>query len=329
MINAPLLRQTWRAQRTRVAVIAIALAVWSSLMPVIYATFGRQMESLIQSGIIPEAFLRLLGSSVFGLDAAIALGVGHPIAIALQVVYPVGFAAAAIAGERQSGTLEVLLARPVSRRTVFVTLLVAILGIAVVTSAAAVLGTVIGSAAYGLAGELDAGHEGLLFLNTVLLLAALAGISLAASASFDRLGPAISIGVAVVLLGYLLEILGQLWPDAEVVQPYSPFHYLRPFAILGGQGEPSDLLVLLGVFAVAVALRTVALPPAGPGGALLIQRLICGCDLTRRPLGGYVGFARRSLRTPSDPLLFTVTEHLVIKGSFGHFRVRRRARVGR
>ena len=56
-----------------------------------------------------------------------------------------------------------------------------------------------------------------------------------------------------MLLGYLLEILGQLWPDAEVVQPYSPFHYLRPFAILGGQGEPTDLLVLLGVFGVAVA----------------------------------------------------------------------------
>ena len=37
------------------------------------------------------------------------------------------------------------------------------------------------------------------------------------------------------------------------MQPYSPFHYLRPFAILGGQGEPTDLLVLLAVFAVAVA----------------------------------------------------------------------------
>ena len=252
MISGPLLRQTWRAQRTRVAVIAVALGIWSSLMPVIYATFGRQMESLIQSGIIPQAFLRLLGSSVFGLDAAIALGVGHPIAIALQVVYPVGFAAAAIAGERQSGTLEVLLSRPISRRSVFVTLLVAILGVAVVTSAAAVLGTVVGSAAYGLVGQLDAGHEGLLFLNTVLLLAALAGITLAASASFDRLGPAIAVGLAVVLLGYVLEILGQLWPDAEVVQPYSPFHYLRPFAILGGQGDPKDLLVLLAVFAVAV-----------------------------------------------------------------------------
>jgi beta-exotoxin I transport system permease protein len=253
VISGPLLRQTWRAQRARVAVIAVALAIWSFLLPVIYATFGRQMESLIRSGIIPESFLRLMGSSVFGLDAAIALGVGHPIAIALQIVYPVGFAAAAIAGERQRGTLEVLLARPVSRRSVFVTLLAAILGIAVVTTAASVAGTVAGSAAYGLTGELDAADEGLLFLNTVLLLAALAGISLAASASFDRLGPAIAISLGVVLVGYMLEILGQLWPDAEVVQPYSPFHYLRPFAILGGQGKATDLLVLLAVFAVAVS----------------------------------------------------------------------------
>jgi ABC-2 type transport system permease protein len=253
MINGPLLRQTWRAQRTRVVVIAVALAVWSSLMPVIYATFGRQMEALIHSGIIPQPFLNLLGSSVFGLDAAIALGVGHPIAIALQVVYPVGFAAIAIAGERQGGTLEVLLARPISRRSVFVTLLAAILAIAVLTSAAAIVGTVIGSAAYGLTGQLDAGREAFLFLNMVLLLAALAGIALAASASFDRPGTAIAIGIGVLLFGYVLEILGQLWPDAEIVQPYSPFHYLRPFAILGGQAEPRDLLVLLGVFAVAVA----------------------------------------------------------------------------
>ena len=120
----------------------------------------------------------------------------------------------------------------------------------------------------GSSGELDAGHEGLLFLNTVLLLAALAGISLAASASFDRLGPAIAIGVAVVLLGYLLEILGQLWPDAEVVQPYSPFHYLRPFAILGGQGEPDG--------------------PAGPAGRVRASRWPSGCGTSpagtwRRP----------------------------------------------
>ena len=253
MISRPLLGQTWRAQRTRVAIISVALVVWSSLMPVIYATFGRQMQSLIESGIVPQAFLRIMGSSVFGLEAAVALGVGHPIAIVLQLVYPLGFAALAIAGERQNGTLEVLLSRPVSRRSVFATLLLAILGIAAVTTAATVAGTVIGSAMYGLTGELDAGREALLYLNMVLLLAAIAGIALAASASFDRPGPAIGITLAIVLFGYVLEILGQMWPDAEVIQPASLFHYMRPFDILAGRGQASDLLVLLVVFGIAVA----------------------------------------------------------------------------
>ena len=251
MINGPLLRRTWRAHGARVALVAIGLGVWSYLMPVIYATFGRQMETLIQSGIVPDAFLRLMGGGVFGLDAAIALGVTHPFAIALQAVYPVGFGAVAIAGERQRGTLEVLLSRPLSRRSVFVTLLVAILGIAVVTTAVTVAGTLVGAAAYGLAGSLNGPRLVFLALNTFLLLAALAGVSLALSASFDRLTPAIGIAFAVILVSYVLDILGQLWPDAEFLGPYSPFHYLRPFDILRGRGEVADLLVLAAVFAVA------------------------------------------------------------------------------
>ena len=252
MINGPLLRRTWRAHGARVGLIAIALGIWASLMPVMYATFGREMEALIESGIIPEAMLRLMGGGVFGLDASIALGTGHPFAIALQIVYPVGFAAASIAGERQRGTLEVLLSRPLSRRSVFVTLLVAILAIALITTGATVVGTLVGAAAYGLVGELDLAQHAFLVLNTVLLLAALAGISLALSASFDRLTPAIGIALAIVLVGYVLEILGQLWPDAEFLGPYSPFHYLRPFDILRGREEVSDLAVLGAVFVASV-----------------------------------------------------------------------------
>ena len=45
-----------------------------------------------------------------------ALGFIHPIAVGLNLVFAVGFAPAAIAGERQRGTLEVLLSRPISRR---------------------------------------------------------------------------------------------------------------------------------------------------------------------------------------------------------------------
>ncbi len=253
MISRPLLVHTWRTHRVRVALIAIALGIWAWIMPVIYATFGRSLEVILHSGVIPDAFLRVLGADPFSLDGAVALGVIHPIAIALFVVYPVGFAAAAIAGERQRGTLEVLLSRPVSRRSVFLTNLVATIAVAILTTAAWLLGTLVGAAAYGLGDRLDAGNLAFLVANVVLLLAALAGISLAASASFDRLTPAIGIGIAVVLVSYVLEILGTMWPDAEFLQPFSVFHYLRPMDILAGRAAPGDLLVLAAVLLASVA----------------------------------------------------------------------------
>lgn len=253
MISGPLLWHTWRTHRVRLGIISLALATWAFLMPVIYATFGREMEVLLKSGIIPDAFMSLMGADPFSLDGSVALGAVHPIAIALQVVYPVGFAAAAIAGERQRGTLEVLLSRPMSRRTLFRTLLVATIVAAVITTAAATLGTAAGAVLYDVAGGLDAGEQALLGLNTVLMLAALGGISLAASASFDRLTPAIGIALAVTLLGYVLEILGSLWPDAAFLQPYSIFHYLHPLEILAGEADLSDLAVLVGVLAASTA----------------------------------------------------------------------------
>jgi ABC-2 type transport system permease protein len=230
------------------------MGVWALLMPVIYATFGRQMEVLLESGIIPAAFLRLLGADPFSLSGAVALGAVHPIALGLQMVYPVGFAAFAIAGERQRGTLEVLLARPVSRRSVFVTLYLVLVGIAVVTTAAQLLGTLAGAALYGVADQLDVASLAFLGLNTVALLAALGGTCLAASAAFDRPATPVAIGLVVVIAGYVLEVLGTLWPDAAFLQPWSPFHYLRPLEILGGRNANPDLLLLVGLAAVAVAV---------------------------------------------------------------------------
>jgi ABC-2 type transport system permease protein len=236
-----------------VALVCAALATWTFLMPVIYATFGRQLASLLDTDIIPKPFLRLLGADPFSLVGAVALGWVHPIAIGMFVLFPIGLGAAAIAGERQRGTLEVLLSRPVSRRTLFSTHLLLLAGIAALTVLAALAGTVAGSMAYGVTADLDAGALVFLAVNTVLLLTALAAVSLAASASFDRLAPPVGIGIAVLMLGYVLEILGTLWPDAAFLQPLSPFHYLRPLKVLGGNGELGDLLVLAAIAAAAAA----------------------------------------------------------------------------
>ena len=84
--------------------------------PLIYARFGAQFGVLMDSGMLPEQFAAFGGGDVFSLAGSIALGFIHPIAIILTSVFAVGFSASAVAGERQRGTLEVALARPMSRQ---------------------------------------------------------------------------------------------------------------------------------------------------------------------------------------------------------------------
>jgi ABC-type transport system involved in multi-copper enzyme maturation permease subunit len=259
-MNWTLFRQTWRFQRVRLALVAIALAVWGFLLPIIYARFGSQFSALMNSGLLPEQFAKFGGGDVFSLSGSIALSFIHPIAIILTSVFAVGFSSAAIAGERQRGTLEVALARPVSRQAVYVTLLAASFAFVGTTVAALLAGGVGGSVFAGVAGELAFEHLPLLWLNGVLLFGAFAAIGLAASVSFDRLPPAMGWALGVVIAMYVMQVLGSLWPAAEKLQPYSLFYYLKPKAILTGAAEPVDLAVLAIVTAIAMGWALVVFP---------------------------------------------------------------------
>ena len=153
-----------------------------------------------------------------------------------------------------------LLARPISRRAVYLTLLIALVGFVAVAVAAQLVGVGLAAAATGVSDELEVTNLPLLWLNDVLLFVALGSIGLAASVSSDRLAPALGVTLAVTLIGYVLEFVGSVWPDARGVQPFSPFHYLQPSQVLGGHGDPVDLLVLAGVTAVAIVYAWIVFP---------------------------------------------------------------------
>jgi ABC-type transport system involved in multi-copper enzyme maturation permease subunit len=259
-MNWTLFRQTWRFQQVRLALVCTALAVWGFLLPIIYARFGSQFSALMNSGLLPEQFAKFGGGDVFSLSGAIALSFIHPIAIILTSVFAVGFSSAAVAGERQRGTLEVALARPISRRTLYLTLLVASFAFVGTTIAALLAGGVSGSAFAGVAGELDLSRVPLLWLNGLLLFGAFAAIGLAASVSFDRLPPALGWALGIVITMYVMQVLGSLWPAAERLQPYSLFYYLKPKPILTGAAEPFDLAVLGIVTLAAMAWALVVFP---------------------------------------------------------------------
>jgi len=259
-MNRALLRHTWRVQRTKLAIVSIALAVWGFLLAVIYARFGSRFTALMQSGLLPEQFARFGGGDVFSLAGSIALGLIHPIAIILTSVFAVGFSAAAVAGERQRGTLEVALARPMSRRVLYLSLLAASFGFIAIAIAALLLGSVSGAAFAGVVEELAFRNLPLLWLNSVLLFGSFAAIALAASVSFDRLTPALGVTLGIVIGMYVLEVVGSLWPAAEALQPYSLFHYLKAKAILTGVAAPFDLVVLSSVVLMAMVWALVVFP---------------------------------------------------------------------
>ena len=255
-MNRAYLAHVLRANRLRLLLVAIGLIVWGSLLPIIYDAFGEQFRSIMDSGIIPPQFAQFGGGDIFSLTGSVALGFIHPFAVALNLVFAVGFAGAAIAGERQRGTLEVLLARPISRRGLYVTAALATAFFIAVTVAAQTLGTLGGTAATGRVEELGVGNLPLLWLNGFLLFGAIAAIGLAASVSFDRLSPALGLAVGLVVVMYFLEVLGTFWPDAKGLQQYSLFHYFQPKAILEGALSGTDLVIpaVVGIVAIAWAL---------------------------------------------------------------------------
>jgi beta-exotoxin I transport system permease protein len=259
-MNTALLLQTWRFQRLRLSIVCAGLAVWGALLPVIYARFGSQFRMIEASGILPAQAARFGGGDIFSLPGAIALAVIHPISIILISVFAVDFPSAAVAGERQRGTLEVVLARPISRRTLYITLAIAALSFIAAAVTSLLAGALAGSAWAGVIGEVAVARVPILWVNAVLLFGSFAAIGLAASVSLDRLAPAFGATLGIVIVMYVLDVLGSLWPAAEPLQPYSLFHYMKAKPILTGTLQPSDLVLLLATIAAAVLWALIVFP---------------------------------------------------------------------
>jgi len=251
-VNLRLLRQTLRWNRVRLAAVMVAAFGWGILIPVVYVQFSDAFRDMVESGLIPENLMNFGSGSLFTLPGAITLGLQHPLAIAFLGIFAVGSTTGAVAGERERGTLEVLLARPVSRIELYVTLAVAVLILLILVMAALLGGQVTGILIQGLSNELDLGLMPLVLANGLLLWGAFAAFGLAASVSFDRHAPALGLSMAFLLVNYFLEILGSLWTDVAWSQEYSLFHHFQPGEILQGDADPIDF-VILGV-AVIVPL---------------------------------------------------------------------------
>lgn len=255
-----LFARTLAWNRTRLLILSLAAFGWAMLVPLFYTSFSEAVREIVNSGLFPRDLLSFGSGDFFTLPGALTLGLQHPMAIAFVAVFAVGSPVAAIAGERERGTLEVLLSRPISRHRHYTVVALAVLVLVATVVAALVLGELAGAWAVGVAEELEMERLPLVFANGVLLWAGFGSFSLAASVSFDRAGPALGLSLGYLLLNYFFEVLGSLWDAAEWTQDYSLFHHFQPGELLSGEADPLDFAILAAAVVIPIAWALMVYP---------------------------------------------------------------------
>lgn len=259
-MNLVLLRRTIASQRVLLLSTGVAMLVWGAVLPFIFSTFGQTLGDFLRGNPLLSQFSQFGGGDLFSLAGTIALGFVHPFTLLLMGIVAIGFPATAIAGEREKGTLEVTLSRPVSRRGLLATLFVAGLLFLALLLALHLVGSYLGAAMTGFAEDLDLGRMAQLWLAGWLLFVAFMALAFAASAMSDRVAPALAIPLAFVLLNYLANAIGSIWPDAKWLMDWSMFNLVKAQAILTEGVALSDVALLVGFTLVFVILTAWAFP---------------------------------------------------------------------
>jgi ABC-type transport system involved in multi-copper enzyme maturation permease subunit len=213
------------------------------------------LEALIHS--LPPLMQELVASQLFGgftPGSLLAFGWNHPVTHALGSAVAIVLAARAVAGESETGAIELLLSQPISRGAYFGTQVGFGLAAIACLSAAGVLGTVFGQSVFGIA-RFAGGSLLRLALAYALLQGACFGITLLLSVFGREGGRVASGGFLIVLISYFGEAIGRLWNKAAFIQPWTLHEYFPPHDILvRGVGIGRPAAVLGGVLALSLGL---------------------------------------------------------------------------
>ncbi|CAN5806478.1 ABC transporter permease [soil metagenome] len=257
-----MLRSVWTKTlwegRNGIVLWSVALAGVSLMYALFYPSinqesFAQAMESFPEALMLAFGWDDLtsaagyLGSTVFGLLAPILL-----------IVFAIGLGTRAIAGDEEAGTLDLLLAHPVSRARVVLERALA-LAVSLTVATLAVFGAIV--AARGVA-ELDALSVSAIAaasLHLLLLALTFGTLALALGAIGGSRSLALSGAAIVAVLGYFGNTIARQVDATRWLATLSPFRYYEGGAPLRNGLQVGDATVLLVASALFFAVAVVAL----------------------------------------------------------------------
>ncbi|MFJ3636019.1 hypothetical protein [Streptomyces sp. NPDC090112] len=254
----PLLWLALYRRRRMLAALIVGMVVFEALIVVVAnAIPPGQLFSAGGKGP-PSAYRAFSGSSgdvsIASYPGLLGAGLTHPFWIAMQLTAIGSLAAAAVAADVESGTVELVMVRPVSRTRLLGERTAALVIAALALNAAATLTVAAGVALspdirrdVPIGGVFAAGLMGLGFALCLI------GPAMAVSAAGRRRAQVVGATIAIGAVGFAVNFVALAWSPAAPLRYLSPFHYYAPGdALAEGSVLWPQFCVLAGAGAVGL-----------------------------------------------------------------------------
>lgn len=251
MINANLLRRTFRDRRVSLPIFAAGVAAYSIIILAIWPSMSSNLATLEQLWEnYPEAIRSMFGGniSIATFDGFLTLEYFSLMWVIIVFAFSISVATSTIAGEIQQGTMELLLSQPISRLSIIITRMFFHLAGLLIIIAATMLPIVVGVPVID--AEID--YAGLLALSfsSLLFYLALGSIAFLLSAILSDRGRAVFISVGILIASYAIDILAAFNDTINKVAFLSLFDYYDPYRYLHDVSFAWGDLAVLGALSL-------------------------------------------------------------------------------
>lgn len=253
---AALMQRFMRTERLRVLVLSIGVALWMLMLMVVYREVGSDILGPELDNAIGQAFdIRRVVDPDLVLGQLLGMAYTHPMFLIIISAIVVTLGVRSCAGELEAGTLELTLARPVSRRRYLLSYMLFL------NLATLLLIVVAAAAAWAFSGALDvlgsvhADRLSQVSLNAFLMFSGFGAICTLLSTLVSSRSAATFSSVGVIVAMYFLTLFSRVWEPVEPLGQLSLFTYLDATPIMFGEGlDMPNVAVLAAVVIVANAI---------------------------------------------------------------------------
>ncbi len=202
-------------------VLIISLVVEADLLGMIEQIYQRMPPQM--QLMFGEQFLTQLSA-----EGAIAFGYNYPLVLAVAILVAILLPARHIAGEIETGTLELLLTFPIQRCAVTLSLWLGSMSALMMVIIGCWAGTGLGLLLYPEARGIDAMTIGVVGISLWLLAVTVSSYTLLIASFATESGKATLRAMGTTLVFYFINFAVVMWPTIDFLRPFTVFHYHQP-----------------------------------------------------------------------------------------------------